>query len=139
MSPTQPASTDTLPSPLTLPCGATLENRLAKSALSEGLGDSNNAPGSRLTRLYERWAGSGAGLLITGNVMVDRRQLGEPGNVVVEDERDLDALTKWAAAATSGGAQAWVQINHPGRQTPRYLTPRPVAPSPVAVAGTAGM
>lgn len=29
---------------------------------------------------------------MTGNVMIDREALGEPGNVVIEDERDLDIL-----------------------------------------------
>jgi 2,4-dienoyl-CoA reductase-like NADH-dependent reductase (Old Yellow Enzyme family) len=126
--------------PLTLPCGVTLPNRLAKSPLSEGLGDRHNAPTDRLTRLYRRWSTSGAGLLVTGNVMVDSAALGEPGNVVVEDERDLEALRSWASVATSGGAHAWVQINHPGRQVVRGLNAQAVAPSAVgAVAGTGGL
>lgn len=123
----------TLAEPFTLPCGAGLHNRIAKSALSEGLGDRRHAPSDRLIRLYERWSGSGAGLLITGNVMVDRRAIGEPGNVVVEDDRHLAELTAWAKAAKSGGAHAWVQINHPGRQVPRNLSARPVAPSEIAM------
>lgn len=35
--------------------------------------------------------------------MVDRGQLGEPGNVVIEDDRDRDALTRWAKAAYESG------------------------------------
>ena len=38
----------------------------------------------------------GVGLIVTGNVMVDHRALGEPGNVVVEDFRDIELLTRWA-------------------------------------------
>ena len=34
-----------------------------------------------LMQLYRRWAASGRGLIATGNVMIDRRALGEPGNV----------------------------------------------------------
>lgn len=123
-------------SPLTLPCGVDLPNRLAKSAMSEQLGDVlTNAPTDRLTRLYERWSAGGAGLLVTGNVMVDRGALGEPRNVVVDDERDMEALRAWAEASTRNGTQAWVQLNHPGRQTPRLLSRRPVAPSAVPIAG----
>lgn len=122
-----------LAEPFVLPNGVTLPNRIAKAALSEGLGDRRNAPTDRLIRLYRRWSASGAGLLVTGNVMVDRTAIGEPGNVVVEDGRDLDRLREWSAAATAGGAQAWVQINHPGRQVPRTLSAQPVAPSAVAV------
>lgn len=129
----------TLAEPFSLPCGVTLPNRIAKSALSEGLGDRRNAPTERLTRLYQRWSASGAGLLITGNVMVDRGAIGEPGNVVVEDTRDLATLTEWADAAKSAGAHAWVQINHPGRQVPRTLSSQPVAPSAIGLeAGPGG-
>jgi 2,4-dienoyl-CoA reductase-like NADH-dependent reductase (Old Yellow Enzyme family) len=78
--------------PLPLPCGQVLPNRIMKSALSEALGDKRNAPDGRLERLYTTWSRGGYGLLVTGNVMVDRTQLGEPGNVVIEDERDLLAL-----------------------------------------------
>ncbi|GGK94204.1 hypothetical protein [Streptomyces flaveus] len=87
---------NTLDTPLTLPNGQILPNRLMKSALSEALGNKNNAPDERLGRLYSTWSRGGYGFMITGNVMVDRTQLGEPGNIVIEDERDLDALSRWA-------------------------------------------
>jgi len=119
---------------LDLPNGMSLKNRLAKAAMSEQLGDLSGAPTVDLERLYARWASGGAGLLITGNVMIDRRSLGEPRNVVVEDDRDIEALRRWAAAAKSHGATALVQINHPGRQTPTGLSSRVVAPSAVPVA-----
>jgi 2,4-dienoyl-CoA reductase-like NADH-dependent reductase (Old Yellow Enzyme family) len=120
--------------PLTLPNGQVLPNRIMKSALSEVLATKQNAPDERLERLYSTWSQGGYGLLITGNVMVDRRQLGEPGNVVVEDERDLDALTRWTKATHDGGVPIWAQINHPGRQSnPLALGHTPVAPSPVAL------
>lgn len=128
-----------LSTPLTLPSGAVLANRIAKAALSEALGDREQAPTQELVRLYDRWAGSGAGLLITGNVMVDGRALGEPGNIVVEDEQHADLLREWAAAATADGAQAWVQLNHPGRQAPRGLNREAVAPSEITVTGAPGV
>lgn len=37
-----------------------------------------------LINAYKRWADGGVDVSITGNVMVDRRYLGELGNVVVE-------------------------------------------------------
>ncbi|MGW4890118.1 NADH:flavin oxidoreductase/NADH oxidase family protein [Streptomyces murinus] len=128
-----------LSTPLTLPSGVTLANRIAKSALSEALADRAQAPTAELIRLYRRWADSGAGLLITGNVMVDRRALGEPGNVAIEDDRHLDLLGQWAEAATARGAQAWVQLNHPGRQAPRGLNREAVAPSEITVTGAPGV
>ncbi|MFJ6539895.1 NADH:flavin oxidoreductase/NADH oxidase family protein [Streptomyces sp. NPDC091385] len=128
-----------LGTPITLPSGVTLANRIAKSALSEALADRAQAPTAELIRLYRRWADSGAGLLITGNVMVDRRALGEPGNVAVEDDRHLGLLRQWATAATAHGAQAWVQLNHPGRQAPKGLNREAVAPSEITVTGAPGV
>jgi len=120
--------------PLTLPCGQVLPNRIMKSALSEALGDKRNAPDGRLERLYTTWSRGGYGLLVTGNVMVDRTQLGEPGNVVIEDERDLDTLTRWAKTTHDSGVPIWVQLNHPGRQSNLLaLGHTPVAPSPIAL------
>ncbi|HEY1134584.1 MAG TPA: NADH:flavin oxidoreductase/NADH oxidase family protein [Nocardioides sp.] len=122
-----------LSTPLDLPCGQRLPNRLMKSALSEALGTSAGAPTRRLERLYDAWAGGGWGLVVTGNVMVDLRHRGEPGNVVVSDERHLDALRRWAQGFRASGTPLWMQVNHPGRQANALVgRTRPVAPSAVA-------
>src|SRR5581483_1156916 len=104
---------------------------LAKSATSETLGSYDNRPSPKLVELYRRWASSGIGLLITGNVMVDRRALGEPGNVAVEDESDLEMLRQWARSATDHGASIWVQLNHPGKQSPKGLNRSNLSPSAI--------
>ncbi len=107
--------------------------------MSERLAGADGAPSDSLIRAYERWGRSGAGLLITGNVMVDATAVGETGNVIVEDTRDLPSLRAWASVARAHGAKAWMQLNHPGRQSPRFLSPAPVAPSVVPMRGSAGM
>lgn len=112
---------DTLSQSLTLPCGVALPNRFGKSAMSETLGTIDNHATEELVRLYGRWADGGTGLVITGNIMIDQRHLGEPHNVVVEDERDLVMLQRWAKAGTRQGNQLWVQLNHPGKQIPKLL------------------
>ncbi|WP_458689882.1 nitroreductase family deazaflavin-dependent oxidoreductase [Nocardia tengchongensis] len=128
------AAQPTLHDPLPLASGQVLPNRIMKSALSEGLANGDNAPDARLERLYARWSRGGYGLIVTGNVMVDRRHCGEPGNVAMEDERHLPALTRWAKIAKDGGAKVWVQVNHPGRQANPIVTrTRAVAPSAIAV------
>ncbi|WP_371859824.1 nitroreductase family deazaflavin-dependent oxidoreductase [Nocardia uniformis] len=128
-----PAMT-TLHDALPLACGQALPNRIMKSALSEGLGTPDRRPDERLERLFRRWGAGGFGLLVTGNVMVDGRHLGEPGNVAIEDDRHLDALTRWAKAGKDGGTPVWVQLNHPGRQAnPLVTRNRPVAPSAIAL------
>ncbi|MCC6877075.1 MAG: NADH:flavin oxidoreductase/NADH oxidase family protein [Sandaracinaceae bacterium] len=134
-----PSPPEILSAPVTLPGGLVLPNRIAKAAMSEVLAEPSGAPGERLIRLYERLGRGGAGLLITGHVIVDRGGLGEPGNVLIEDGRHLEALRRWAAAAQAQGARAFVQLTHTGRQSPRRLTPRPVAPSAVAMRGFFGL
>ena len=129
MPESQPA--DVLGQPFTLPCGARLDNRILKSAMSEILGTDDQAPTPRLATLYKTWAAGGAGLLVTGNVMVDRSALGEPGNVVLEDERDFALFQAWAKAGHREGGHLWMQINHPGKQSPRFLSAAPVAPSAI--------
>ena len=89
MSITTRNATGVLDTALVLPSGATMKNRLVKAAMSEQLASVTGAPTHALERLYARWARGGAGMLITGNVMIDRRSTGEPLNVVVEDDRDL--------------------------------------------------
>ncbi|PTU32430.1 NADH:flavin oxidoreductase/NADH oxidase family protein [Stenotrophobium rhamnosiphilum] len=114
-----------------LPNGVRIPNRLAKSAMSEALGTMDNRPTERLVQLYGRWADGGIGLSITGNVMIDRRAIGEPGNIVIEDESDLPTLRRWAAAGTRHGGQLWMQINHPGKQSPKGLNKETVSPSAI--------
>ena len=122
-----------LDTPLPLARGEALPNRLAKAALSERIAGSDGAPTEGHLELYRAWARGGAGLVLTGNVMVDRAHVGEPGNVIVDDDRDLEGLKAWANAVhlARPQTQLWMQINHPGRQTPRHLTLKPVAPSAV--------
>ena len=133
-----PEAVTTLREPFKLPNGTLLPNRLAKAALSECLAGEDFSPGDRIKQLYRRWSTSGAGMTITGNVMVDRRAIGEPGNVVIEDERHLADIVEWADIVKSHGSVALVQINHPGRQVMRTLSAHPVAPSPIVTPGMAG-
>lgn len=125
------ASPELLNQPFTLPRGQVVKNRLFKSAMSEALASPGGIASPELVRLYGAWADGGIGLCITGNVMVDARALGEPGNVIVEDESQLAELTAWATAATRNGTQCWVQLNHPGKQAPKGLNAETIAPSAV--------
>lgn len=122
-----------LNTPFTLPNGSILKNRLAKSAMSENLGDKNHAPSKLIFQAYDTWIKGGAGLIITGNVMIDQRALGEPQNVVVEDKRNFEALKTWAATAKGTGTHLWPQINHPGRQAIGAINKEVVGPSAIPI------
>lgn len=118
---------------LQLPCGAVLKNRIGKSAMSENMGSRGYTSNEKFNRLYGRWAEGGAGLLITGNVMIDRFALGEAHNVVIEQEILDPNLPLWAAAGKREGTHIWVQLNHPGKQSPKFLSKEPVAPSAISL------
>lgn len=129
-----------LADPFTLPCGQRLKNRIVKAAMTEGVADALNRATPRHATLYRHWAASGAAVMLTGNVMVDRDVLERPGNIVIDgrhaytfDAKAREGLQAMAAAARSGGGEAWMQISHAGRQSPRYVTGRPLAPSAVSV------
>ncbi|MDQ0493204.1 2,4-dienoyl-CoA reductase-like NADH-dependent reductase (Old Yellow Enzyme family) [Paenibacillus brasilensis] len=128
-------NTSILVKPLILKNGVSIKNRFFKAAMSETLAEKDANPTQLLVNLYRTWARGGAGLVLTGNVMIDRRALGEPGNVVVEDERDLVLLEEWARAGTENGTHLWMQLNHPGKQSPKMLSKEPVAPSSSPLSG----
>lgn len=120
--------------PLNLPNGAVISNRLAKAAMEENMADADHAPSAELLRLYRAWAEGGAGLLISGNVMIDGRAMTGPGGVVLEDDRQLAHFRQWADTGRANGAQFWLQLNHPGRQMPANLGQPTWAPSAVPLA-----
>ena len=117
-----------------LPCGASLPNRLSKAAMTEGLATGNGVPTAELARLYGLWSDGGAGMLLSGNIMVDKDHLERPGNVVIDqppNQEMRDALRRWAEAGTRNGNHLWAQISHAGRQTQKIVNPHPKAPSAV--------
>lgn len=121
----------TLAQPFTFANGSTAKNRIFKSALSEGMGTPDNLVTPELIKLYGAWADGGCGIQVTGNFMVDRNFLGEPGNIVIEDERDMANLTALARAGTRNNTQLWMQINHPGKQVLRSMRAETLAPSAI--------
>jgi 2,4-dienoyl-CoA reductase-like NADH-dependent reductase (Old Yellow Enzyme family) len=126
-------SPSSLFAPLTLPNGAVIPNRIAKAAMEENMADSGQVPGESLRRLYESWAQGGVGLILTGNVMIDPIALTGPGGVVLDERQPIEPFKAWARAAMSGGGQAWLQINHPGRQVFGAMGQEAVAPSAIGV------
>jgi len=126
-----------LDEPLELPCGLVLENRLCRAAMTEGIAGPRNDPNERHCRLYSENARGGAGLILTGNAMVDRRHLERARNVVLDAATDVDALGRWAESAS--GAPTLVQISHPGRQATRFIQSHPLAPSDGPAVAAAGL
>lgn len=110
--------------------------------MTEGLAEPDGGAGARIARLYATWARGGAGVLITGNIMVDGRYRERPANIVVDgDPSDgrRKGLAAFAAAARQGGGVALAQISHAGRQSPKTIAVEPVGPSAVALGLPGGL
>lgn len=119
--------------PLTLPNGNIIPNRLAKAAMEENIADLDFTPSQTLINIYQHWAEGDVGLIITGNVMIDATAVTGPAGVVLENDRHLDKFKQWAKISRSHGAQVWMQINHPGRQMQANLGQPTYAPSAIAL------
>ena len=125
--------TSELYSNFTFPCGLTVKNRIAKAAMEENMADADGLPSDILLGLYKRWSAGGAGLLITGNVMIDGLAMTGPGGVVLEESSNLAPFRRWAELAQQNNTKVLMQINHPGRQVFAALHGKAVGPSDVAV------
>ncbi len=119
--------------PLVLAGGAEIPNRIAKAAMEENMAEDGQLPGERLFTLYRTWSNGGAGLLVTGNVMVHAEAMTGPAGVVLDVRTPLEPFREWARAAKSGGAKVWMQINHPGRQVKAAMPGVAWGPSAVKV------
>ncbi len=117
--------------PLTLPGGQTIPNRIAKASMEENMASKQHTPDNALLTLYHQWAVGGAGLLLTGNVMVAADAVTGPGGVILDPHQPLEPFRKWATAGQSGNGKIWMQINHPGRQVFAANNPEAIAPSAV--------
>ena len=67
--------------------------------------------------------------------MIDPNALGEPKNVVLDKESNLALFKLWADAGHKQGTKIWMQLNHPGKQIPKFLCDKPVAPSAIPLKG----
>lgn len=123
----------TIFTPLTLPNGQVIPNRIAKAAMEENMADPQHLPGPDLLGLYRQWGAGGVGMILTGNVMVAADAMTGPGGVVLDRAQPLAPFRDWAEAGRSQGARMWMQINHPGRQVYVATNPEAIAPSAIPV------
>ena len=100
--------------PLELPCGAILKNRIVKSAMSDSLGDGAGHPTETQYRLYRKWAEGGLAAAIVGEVQGSPYFAEKPGNLVLSAASDLERFRKLAAQGNCDGAHLWLQLGHAG-------------------------
>lgn len=138
-----------LSTPVTLPCGRVVPNRLVKAPMEElqaPLG--GGSPPERLLELYKAWTKGQWGMIITGNIAIDETHLGTPFDVTFKKSigsQEMARFKEYAKACkTAGGTQplAVVQLVHAGRQSGRGFGRAPwkssLAPSAIPMATAKG-
>ena len=110
-----------------------IKNRFVKAAMEENLANAQQLPDEKLFKLYQQWADGGVGLIITGNVMIDKWAMTGPGGVALEQTTPLAPFKKWAKIAKSNNTKVWMQLNHPGRQVFKAMGGKNLAPSAIAI------
>lgn len=122
-----------LAEPLKLKSGTVIANRIAKAAMNEAMATADGRITPLHISLYEAWAKGGAGLLVTGNMMVDGNHMNEPLVVDALHDDNIGSLKKWADTAKLGDTHIWPQLSHPGKQSPKMVNLAPVSPSVVPI------
>lgn len=114
--------------------GLTLKNRLVMPAMGTGLSNTQGEVTPELIKHYELRSQGGVGLVIVEISCVDA-PLGRVGlnQIVIDHPRYLGGLTQLADAIKKGGAKAFIQLGHAGRQTSLTATygQTPIAPSAI--------
>lgn len=128
------ASYKILKTELRLPCGAILKNRLAKSPMSDSLGDGEGNPTEAQIRLYERWAEGEIGISFIGEVQIDPRFPEKPGNLVLGKQSSTKILKQLTSRATINGAHLWAQLGHAGALSHLPIS-KPKGPSALDING----
>lgn len=117
-----------------LPCGVILKNRLAKSPMSDSLGNGEGNPTKAQIRLYKKWAEGGVALSFIGEVQGDSRFPEKPGNLVISETSDPHLLSELGRQATIDGAQLWPQLGHAGALAHLPIS-QPKGPSTINIEG----
>ncbi|MEJ8562668.1 oxidoreductase [Yoonia sp. GPGPB17] len=127
-------SADPIFASLTLPCGVSIKNRLAKSAMSDSLGDGRGDPTDEQIQLYGRWAAGGVALSIVGEVQGNPHAAEKPGNLVLDAQSDTARLRALTQSGSQNGALLFAQLGHAGAMThPPIGTPK--GPSALSLPG----
>lgn len=119
---------------LRLPCGVVLQNRIAKSAMSDSLGDGTGQPTPEQIRLYQRWAEGGLAVSIIGEVQGTSNYAEKPGNLVLNATSDLAQFRELAKKGSENSTLLWLQLGHAGALS--FLpTSNPKGPSALDLPG----
>ncbi|MEX1661531.1 hypothetical protein AB4874_07665 [Thioclava sp. 15-R06ZXC-3] len=91
-----------------------MKNRIAKSAMSDSLGDETGHPTAEQNRLYQHWAEGGVAVSIIGEVQATPIYAERSGNLMFDAASDLSRFRALAELGSQNGTQFWLQLGHAG-------------------------
>ncbi len=99
-----------------------LKNRIVMPAMGCSLAESSGEAGARMIKYYADRARGGAGLIITEITRVDDETgVGTPNQLSVTNTHVVGQLHRLVEAVHAYGTKLFVQLHHPGNQTPSRL------------------
>ena len=102
--------------------GLELKNRIVMPAMGCSLAESTGEAGARIIAYYAARAKGGAGLIITEITRVDDETgVGTPNQLSVTNTHVIPQLYRLAEAVHAYDTKLFVQLHHPGNQTPSRL------------------
>ncbi|KII86696.1 hypothetical protein PLICRDRAFT_55611 [Plicaturopsis crispa FD-325 SS-3] len=140
-----PSPVEILQQPVVLPfSGKTASNRFMKAAMSERLATyftsdplDRGKPTDALIKVYEQWGKGGYGIILSGNLIVDKGHLEGEGNIIIDrtlPSSYLEEYKEMARVAKAHGSLFLAQLSHGGRQTADRILPHPLGPSDIQLA-----
>ena len=99
-----------------------LKNRIVMPAMGCSLAESTGEAGARIIKYYADRARGGAGLIITEITRVDDETgVGTPNQLSVTNTHMIAQLSRLVEAVHAYDTKIFVQLHHPGNQTPSRL------------------
>lgn len=111
-----------------------LKNRIVMPAMGTGFASSTGEASDEIIKYYEARARGGCGLIITEVTRVDEDTgIATSNQLCATDGKHIPRLTRLADAVHRYDTKIFLQLHHPGRETPSHLLhgKQIVAPSPI--------
>ena len=102
--------------------GMELKNRIVMPAMGCSLAESSGEAGARIIKYYADRAKGGAGLIVTEITRIDDETgVGTPNQLAVTKPFVIGQLSRLVEAVHAYDTKLFVQLHHPGNQTPSRL------------------
>lgn len=117
-----------------------LKNRIVMPAMGTGFASSTGEASDEIIRYYADRARGGAGLIITEITRIDEETgIGTSNQLCATDSKHIPRLVRLAEAVHAYDSKIFVQLHHPGNETPgRLLKGKQIVSASEVVCATIG-